>query len=142
MWLPQLEAVPDAYRYVAHDERGFGSTEVGDTQFSSYRDVLTVMDSLGIATTVLVGCSMGAGVALDVAIVAPQRVSGMVLVGAASPGLEVDPSEPPEWPEAVKAFKAGASPIVPPWSSRTPRIWSVSSIPTPSMVPLGVSQNN
>jgi pimeloyl-ACP methyl ester carboxylesterase len=107
MWLPQLEAVPDGYRYVAHDERGFGNTEVGDTQFSSHRDVHTVMDSLGIAKTVLVGCSMGAGVALDVAIVAPQRVSGLVLVGAASPGLEVDPYEPPEWPEAVKAFKAG-----------------------------------
>jgi pimeloyl-ACP methyl ester carboxylesterase len=107
MWLPQLQAVPDGYRYVAQDERGFGHTEVGDTQFSSYRDVLTVMDSLDIATTVLVGCSMGGGVALDVAIVAPQRVSGLVLVGAASPGLEVDPYEPPEWPEAVKAFKAG-----------------------------------
>jgi 3-oxoadipate enol-lactonase len=107
MWQPQLEAVPAGYRYVAHDGRGFGSTEVGDTQFSSHRDVLTVMDSLEIERVVLVGCSMGGGVALDVAIVAPERVSGLVLVGAASPGLEVDPYEPPEWPEAVKAFKAG-----------------------------------
>ncbi|MEX1092131.1 MAG: alpha/beta hydrolase, partial [Acidimicrobiia bacterium] len=75
MWLPQLEAVPDGYRYVAHDERGFGRTEVGDTQFSSHRDALSLMDSLGIESAVLVGCSMGGGVALDVAIVAPERVS-------------------------------------------------------------------
>ncbi len=107
MWLPQLEAVPDGYRFIAHDERGFGSTEVGDTQFSSHQDVLTVMDSLDIDRAVLVGCSMGGGVALDVAIATPERVSGLVLVGAASPGLEVDPYEPPEWPEAVTAFKAG-----------------------------------
>ncbi|MEX0796446.1 MAG: alpha/beta hydrolase [Acidimicrobiia bacterium] len=107
MWLPQLEAVPDGYRYVAHDERGFGGTDVGDTSFSSHRDVLTVMDSVDIDRAVLVGCSMGGGVALDVAIVAPERVSALVLVGAASPGLVVDPYEPPEWPEAVKAFKAG-----------------------------------
>ncbi len=106
MWQPQFEAVPDGYRYVAQDERGFGRTEVGDTQFSSYEDVLTVMDSLDIDKAVLVGCSMGGGVALDVAIATPQRVSGLVLVGASSPGLEVDPYEPPEWPEAVEAFKA------------------------------------
>ncbi len=107
MWLPQLEAVPDGYRYVAHDERGFGGTEVGDTPFSSSQDVLAVMDALGIDSAVLVGCSMGGGVAIDVAIEAPDRVSAMVLVGAASPGLEVDPYEPPEWPAAVKAFEAG-----------------------------------
>ncbi|MGF1618874.1 MAG: alpha/beta fold hydrolase [Acidimicrobiia bacterium] len=107
MWLPQLEAVPAGYRYVAQDERGFGGTDVGNTQFSSHQDVLTVMDSLGIDRAVLVGCSMGGGVALDVAIAAPERVSGFVLVGAASPGLEVDPYEPPGWPEAVTAFKAG-----------------------------------
>lgn len=107
MWMPQLEAVPDGYRYVAPDERGFGSTDVGSTQFSSHRDVLTVMDSLGIDRAVVVGASMGGGVALDAAIAAPERVSALVLVGAASPGLEVDPYEPPEWPEAVKAFKAG-----------------------------------
>lgn len=107
MWLPQLEAVPDGYRYVAHDERGFGSTELGDTRFSSHQDVLTVMDLLDIEKAVVVGCSMGGGVALDVTIVAPERVSGLVLVGANSPGFEVDPYEPPEWPEAVKAFEAG-----------------------------------
>lgn len=107
MWLPQLDAVPDSYRYVAHDERGFGSTEIGHTGFISYQDVLTVMDSLAIDRATLVGCSMGGGVALDVAIAAPERVSALVLVGAASPGFEVDPYEPPEWPEAVEAFKAG-----------------------------------
>jgi pimeloyl-ACP methyl ester carboxylesterase len=107
MWLPQFETVPDGYRYVAYDERGFGGTEIGDTKFSSHHDVLTVMDSLDIDSAVLVGCSMGGGVALDVAIVAPDRVSALVLVGAASPGLEVDPYEPPEWPEAVEAFEAG-----------------------------------
>jgi pimeloyl-ACP methyl ester carboxylesterase len=107
MWLPQLESVPDDYRYVAHDERGFGGTEVGNNPFSSSQDMLNVMDSLDIDSAILVGCSMGGGVALDVAIVDPERVSALVLVGAASPGLEVDPYEPPEWPEAVKAFEAG-----------------------------------
>jgi pimeloyl-ACP methyl ester carboxylesterase len=109
MWLPQLEAVPDGFRYIAFDQRGFGNSKVGGSKYNSYRDVLALMDYLDCDKAVLVGCSIGAGIALDLAIEAPKRVSGLVLVGADSPGFEPEEGlfEPPQWREAVAAFKAG-----------------------------------
>jgi pimeloyl-ACP methyl ester carboxylesterase len=109
MWLSQLEAVPDGFRYIAFDQRGFGHSEVGGSEYNSYQDVLALMDYLDCDKAVLIGCSMGAGIALDVAIEAPGRVSGLVLVGADSPGFKPaeGPFEPPQWKEAVEAFKAG-----------------------------------
>lgn len=109
MWLPQLEAVPDGYRYIAFDQRGFGNSKVGGSEYNSYQDALALMDYLECERAVLVGCSIGAGIALDVAIEKPGRVSGLVLVGADSPGFEPEGGrfEPPQWKEAVEAFKSG-----------------------------------
>ena len=107
MWLPQLESDPSGYRYVAYDQRGFGNSAVGTTKFKAYEDALAVMDYLAIESAVVVGCSMGGGVALDVAIEKPQRVEGLVLIGADSPGFEAKPFQSPQWPDVVKAFEAG-----------------------------------
>jgi pimeloyl-ACP methyl ester carboxylesterase len=43
------------------------------------RQVLAVLDELGVASAVIGGTSLGANVALEVAIQAPDRLSGMVL---------------------------------------------------------------
>lgn len=108
MWYGQLGAVPDGFRYVTFDQRGFGKTEVGDIPFESHRDVLALMDHLSIESAVLVGCSRGGGTVLDVAIAEPGRVRGLVLVGADSPGFEPSqPFESPQWPEAVREYEAG-----------------------------------
>ena len=108
MWVRQLESVPDGFRFVAYDQRGFGNTELGSGPFKDHEDAIALMDNLGIDRAILVGCSMGAGIALDLAIDSPERVAGLVLVGAASPGFEPEEEfEPPQWPEAVEAFKAG-----------------------------------
>jgi hypothetical protein len=34
-------------------------------------------------------------------------VAGLVLIGTCSPGYEVEPYEPPQWPDLVEAFGAG-----------------------------------
>lgn len=107
MWDPQLESVPDGFRFIRLDLRGSGNAEPATTAFSNHEDVLAVLDHLGIESAVVIGCSMGGGTALDVAPAAPDRVSGLVLIGADSPGFEPEAYEPPWWPEAVAAFEAG-----------------------------------
>jgi 3-oxoadipate enol-lactonase len=109
MWTPQFESVPDGFRFIRLDLQGFGRSEFAGEKFSNRGDVLAVLDHLSIETAVVVGCSMGGATALGLAQAAPGRVSGLVLIGAGAPGFEPPEGkyEPPQWPEAVAAFKAG-----------------------------------
>jgi pimeloyl-ACP methyl ester carboxylesterase len=99
----------DGYRCIAYDKRGYGRTpwEAGD--YSDTDDALAVLDQLGVETAVIVGCSMGGGTTLDLAIRHPDRVDGIVLVGAfpsgwtPADGWEESPLEE----EAAAAAEAG-----------------------------------
>ncbi len=113
MWLPQLKAVPEGFRFITFDLRGFGMSDVGGDGYSDHFDALAVMDHLGAESAAVVGCSIGSAIAVQVAATAPDRVSGLVLVGADSPGFEPsEPYESPEWPQAVAAFEKGEMEIV------------------------------
>lgn len=108
MWMPQLDAVPDGFHFVAFDQRGFGRSELGTGPYEDLLDARAVMDYFSAEKAVVVGCSMGSSIAIQIAASAPERVSGLVLVGADSPGFEPSkPYESPEWPQAVAAFEAG-----------------------------------
>lgn len=73
------------WRCVSFDHRGSGVSAHGSTPISieaMVDDVFAVMDAQGIKQCVLAAESSGAGVALEVAHRAPERVLGLVLVGA------------------------------------------------------------
>lgn len=60
-------------------------------------DMLTVMDAAGIDRALVVGWSIGVGVALEVARRAPGRVAGLLLLGGvAGGGFRVLPARAPE----------------------------------------------
>ena len=107
MWRAQLAEVPAGFRYVSLDLRGHGDTNLTEARFSNHEDVLAVMDHLDLDGAVVVGCSMGGGTAFDVALFAPDRVSGLVVIGTGAPGFDVDDYESPQWPEVLKAYEAG-----------------------------------
>lgn len=109
MWDPQFEAVPDGFKFVRVDLRGFGHSKIPREPYTDCEDVLAVMDHLGIENAVMVGCSVGAEATLDLATFAPYRLSGMVLIGASAPGFDPPSAEyrSPQWPEAIEAFEAG-----------------------------------
>jgi len=77
---------------VAYDRRGFGDTTVDDpaAPFSHLDDLLAVLDAAGGEdggrAAWLVGNSMGGALALDAALLAPDRVAGLVLVAPAVSG--------------------------------------------------------
>ena len=87
MWLDQMQAVADAgWHAVAYDRRGYGETTSPDEPFSHLDDLEALLDALDIHAAVLVGCSMGGGLAVDFALAHPGRVIGLVLVGTSITG--------------------------------------------------------
>jgi pimeloyl-ACP methyl ester carboxylesterase len=87
MWLAQMQAVDDAgWHAIAYDRRGYGEAISPDEAFSHLDDLEAVLDALDIHAAVLVGCSMGGGLAVDFALANPGRVIGLVLVGTSITG--------------------------------------------------------
>ena len=94
MWLSQMAAVEEAgFQAVAYDRRGYGETVSPDEAFSHLDDLVAVLDELGIHAAVLVGCSMGGGLAVDFALAHPGRVIGLVLMGTSITGAPWDASD-------------------------------------------------
>lgn len=83
-WLWQLQHVRNEGCAIAYDLRGHGRSDAPDdgdySLESSADDLLAVIDALGLDQFVLVGHSMGAGVATVFAAAHPNLVRGLVLV--------------------------------------------------------------
>lgn len=89
MWAGQMRTLAEeGYHVVSYDRRGFGETETADVPFNHLVDLEAVLDQLSIHAAVLVGCSMGGGLAIDFALEHPERTIGLVLVGTAVTGAE------------------------------------------------------
>ncbi|GGM45254.1 2-succinyl-6-hydroxy-2,4-cyclohexadiene-1-carboxylate synthase [Longimycelium tulufanense] len=78
----QMAALSPQWRVIAWDARGHGGTpdaEVPYTYWDHARDALAVMDHLGIEQAVVGGVSQGGFTALRTALLAPERVQGLIL---------------------------------------------------------------
>jgi pimeloyl-ACP methyl ester carboxylesterase len=84
--------VAAGYRVVRYDQRGMGGSTTEPVEFSRVDDLLAVMDATGIERAALVGNSLGGMLAIDTAIVAPERVAAVVGVGAGLGGFQVEPT--------------------------------------------------
>lgn len=93
-WLPLLRHLPDSLRVVAPDLRGYGATDAapvdatrGLRDFAD--DVAALLDAPQLwpagARPVVVGHSIGGGVAMQLAIDHPDRVAALVLEAPVSP---------------------------------------------------------
>jgi 3-oxoadipate enol-lactonase len=84
MWEPQWTALIRQYDVVRLDLRGFGgSVSRPVDQFAHHDDVVQTLSALRVDRAHLVGCSLGAGVAVEVALAHPQLVASLLL---ATPG--------------------------------------------------------
>jgi len=83
MFAPQVAALSPEFRVITWDERGFGQTECDGKPFTywdSASDCLGLLDHLGIEKAVIGGMSQGGYLALRAALLAPQRLLGLVLL--------------------------------------------------------------
>lgn len=82
-WSRILPLLPDSIRALAIDQRGHGASDKPATGYAMRdlaADVVALMDARGIRRATIVGHSMGTMVAQQVAVLAPDRVDGLVLM--------------------------------------------------------------
>ena len=83
MFEAQVAELETDHRVVCWDERGFGATRSDGEAFTywdSARDLLGLLDHLGIDSAVLIGMSQGGFLSMRAALLAPERVRALVLI--------------------------------------------------------------
>jgi pimeloyl-ACP methyl ester carboxylesterase len=107
-WNNEFTAFSEHYQVIRYDMRGYGKSEPADGEFSHLSDLVSVLDALEIhGPVVVMGCSMGGGLAMDFALTYPSRAKALIMVGAGPSGLELDVPAPSKFADAEKAFEAG-----------------------------------
>ena len=96
MWRETLPALEADFTVVTYDQRGFGDSTLPSGPATYIDDLRALLDHLGLEQTTLVGASLGGRVALEMALVHPKRISGLVLAAAGLADWD--------WSDEVKRF--------------------------------------
>jgi pimeloyl-ACP methyl ester carboxylesterase len=112
-WNNEFAFFVNHYQVIRYDMRGYGKSEPVDGEFNHLDDLAAILNALGIHEPALImGCSMGGGLAMDFALMHPDRVRALILVGSGPSGLELDVPTPSKFADAEKAFEAGELDLV------------------------------
>ncbi len=88
VWDAQFPVLARTHRVVRYDRRGYGKSDQPAAAYSNVADLLRVFEQLGIEQAWLVGMSAGGGLAIDFTLAHPERVGGLILVGAVVSGFD------------------------------------------------------
>ncbi len=92
LWSPRLlQLLTASHRVLVFDNRGMGRTTSSDAEYSISQfaqDTLGLMDSLCIDEAIVLGWSMGAEIAQELAILHPERVRRLILISGGPGGKE------------------------------------------------------
>ncbi|GAA1736006.1 hypothetical protein GCM10009809_33980 [Isoptericola hypogeus] len=91
MWDAVAPPLAHAFRVIRPDLRGFGASPLpgpGSAEaYTNADDLAALLDDVGVPDAVVVGCSYGGRVALELAARHPARVRELVLLCPAAPGV-------------------------------------------------------
>ena len=110
MWQPQLVALAERFRVIRYDHRGHGRSPALPGRYALAdlgRDVLALLDTLGVRRAHLGGLSLGGMVAMWLAATAPERVDRLALLCTSA---RLGP--PQLWARRAEAVRAGGMPAV------------------------------
>ena len=82
-WDRTIPYLIDHFHVIRMDTRGHGASDAPDADYSLdllARDVLAVMDAAGADRATIAGVSLGGMVAMELALLAPERVAGLGLI--------------------------------------------------------------
>ena len=85
-WLPHIEAYKEHFRVIAPDNRGAGQSEkpvrYAYTIEEMAKDMIGLLDELGIEKTHINGISMGGAIGLYMAVYYPERVKSLIVTNS------------------------------------------------------------
>jgi pimeloyl-ACP methyl ester carboxylesterase len=106
-WNNEFPYFSQHYRVLRYDMRGYGRSKPVDGEFRHIDDLHQLLDQLAIySPAVLMGCSMGGGLAMNFALEYPDRAAALIMVGSAPTGLELDVPKPAQYAQAEEAYEA------------------------------------
>jgi aminoacrylate hydrolase len=82
-WAPNVPELATRFHVIAYDHRGTGRSDraLPDASVGAMaRDVLALMDALGVENADVIGHALGGHVALELARIAPQRTGRLVVI--------------------------------------------------------------
>ncbi|WP_145982736.1 MULTISPECIES: 3-oxoadipate enol-lactonase [unclassified Pseudonocardia] len=100
----QVAELASAYRIVRYDLPGHGGSPAPDGPYTVAglaRDVLALLDGLGIGRFHHAGVSLGGAIGLQLALDRPDRVASLTVVASAARF-----AEPSEWPRRARVVRA------------------------------------
>lgn len=105
MWDPVWPAITASCRAIRYDVRGYDRSPAATENYTLLADALTVLDHCGVTAAHVVGCSMGGGTAIELALTQPDRVTSLVLLCPGIPGYDYpeDPAVEARFDEAAAA---------------------------------------
>jgi 3-oxoadipate enol-lactonase len=101
MWDAQAEVVARRRRVVRYDLPGAGRSSPPTGSYAYHDDLAALLDHLAIRRAHLVGLSLGAAIAVDVALEYPERTRSLTLVGTSALGGYPWPAELDAWFDAI-----------------------------------------
>lgn len=107
-WNNEFAFFSQNHRVIRYDMRGYGKSEPVEGEFSHLSDLVSLVEALNILEPfVLMGCSMGGGLAMDFAVRYPAKARAIIMVGSGPSGLELDVPASPKFADVEQAFEAG-----------------------------------
>lgn len=135
-WDKEFAYFASRYRVIRYDLRGYGKSEPVEGEYSHLQDLTALLDYLEIeGPIVAMGCSMGGGVAMNLALARPDAVKSLILVDAGPPGLELDVPTDDKAADIEQALNAGDLDLV---AELETQIWFDGVGRTPAQVDQGM----
>lgn len=85
-WDDVAAQLAESHTVITYDRRGFGATTYADESHTSVDDLIAVLNACDAQRAHLVGNSMGGRLAIEFALLEPDRVKSLVLIGPAIGG--------------------------------------------------------
>jgi 3-oxoadipate enol-lactonase len=114
-WDAQVPVFARQFRVVRYDIRPFGESNRVEKAYDVADDLRLLLDHLKVAQAHLVGHSFGGGSALDFALLHPDRVASLTLVGAGPSGFMAPPDERQAAGAIFAALKDGDDAVLRAW---------------------------
>jgi pimeloyl-ACP methyl ester carboxylesterase len=137
MWDSQWEDFTRSYRAIRYDMIGYGKSSPAQGPRCRRDDLYHLLQHLGVERAMLLGCSMGGELTLDLALEHPQMAAGLVLVSSTPSGFQLQGAPPTNLLEMMAATQQGDLERA---SALQIRIWVDGPFRQPEQVNAGVRQ--